>query len=110
MSKGAAPTAAPGSAADPQSAPCSVLRHALAEDDGIGEAPRRGEKPDHRLQTLPPLQPPGWWEGAARLEISWSAGAWVGFFPSLEIFKTHLDVVLCSLLQVTLLQQEGWTR
>jgi len=30
--------------------------------------------------------------------------------PSLKIFKTHLDVVLCSLLQVTLLQQEGWTR
>jgi len=25
--------------------------------------------------------------------------------PSLEIFKTHLDVVLCSLLWVTLLQQ-----
>jgi len=30
--------------------------------------------------------------------------------PSLEIFKTHLDTVLCSLLWVTLLQQEGWTR
>ena len=30
--------------------------------------------------------------------------------PSLEIFKTHLDKVLCSLLWVTLLQQEGWTR
>jgi len=30
--------------------------------------------------------------------------------PSLEIFKTHLDVVLCSLLWVTLLRQEGWTR
>ena len=29
--------------------------------------------------------------------------------PSLEIFKTHLDKVLCSLLWVTLLQQEGWT-
>jgi len=30
--------------------------------------------------------------------------------PSLEIFKTCLDTVLCSLLQVTLLCQEGWTR
>ena len=29
--------------------------------------------------------------------------------PSLEIFKTQLDKVLCSLLQVTLLQQGGWT-
>jgi len=29
--------------------------------------------------------------------------------PSLEIFKTHLDVVLCSLLWVTLLQQGCWT-
>jgi len=30
--------------------------------------------------------------------------------PSLEIFKTRLDKVLCSLLWVTLLQHEGWTR
>jgi len=30
--------------------------------------------------------------------------------PSLEIFKTHLDAVLCSLLWVILLQQGGWTR
>jgi len=30
--------------------------------------------------------------------------------PSLEIFKTHLDKVLCSLLWVTLLLQGGWTR
>ena len=30
--------------------------------------------------------------------------------PSLEIFKTHLDKVLCSLLQVILLQQWGWSR
>jgi len=30
-------------------------------------------------------------------------------FPSLEIFKTRLDKVLCSLLWVTLLRQEGWT-
>jgi len=29
--------------------------------------------------------------------------------PSLEIFKTRLDQVLCSLLWVTLLGQEGWT-
>jgi len=29
--------------------------------------------------------------------------------PSLEIFKTHLDTVLCSLLWVTLLRQEGCT-
>jgi len=29
--------------------------------------------------------------------------------PSLEIFKTRLDKVLCSLLWVTLLQQGGWT-
>jgi len=29
--------------------------------------------------------------------------------PSLEIFQTHLDKVLCSLLWVTLLRQEGWT-
>jgi len=29
--------------------------------------------------------------------------------PSLEIFKTHLATVLCSLLWVTLLRQEGWT-
>ena len=29
--------------------------------------------------------------------------------PSLEIFKTRLDKVLCSLLWETLLQQEGWT-
>jgi len=26
-----------------------------------------------------------------------------------EIFKTHLDTVLCSLLWVTLLRQGGWT-
>ena len=30
--------------------------------------------------------------------------------PSLEIFKPCLDAVLCSLLWVTLLRQEGWTR
>jgi len=30
--------------------------------------------------------------------------------PSLEIFKTHLDKVLCSLLWVTMLWQEGWPR
>jgi len=30
--------------------------------------------------------------------------------PPLEIFKTRLDKVLCSLLWVTLLLQEGWTR
>ena len=30
--------------------------------------------------------------------------------PSLEIFKTSLDAVLCSLLWVTLLWQRGWTR
>jgi len=30
--------------------------------------------------------------------------------PSLEIFKTHLDKVLCSLLWATLLRQGGWTR
>ena len=30
--------------------------------------------------------------------------------PSLEILKTRLDKVLCSLLWVTLLQQGGWTR
>ena len=30
--------------------------------------------------------------------------------PSLEIFKTRLDKVLCSLLWVTLLWQGGWTR
>ena len=30
--------------------------------------------------------------------------------PSLEILKTRLDKVLYSLLQVTLLLQEGWTR
>jgi len=29
--------------------------------------------------------------------------------PSLEIFRTRLDVVLCSLLWVTLLWQGGWT-
>ena len=29
--------------------------------------------------------------------------------PSLEIFKTLLDEVLCNLLWVILLQQEGWT-
>jgi len=29
---------------------------------------------------------------------------------SLETFKTRLDKVLCSLLYVTLLRQEGWTR
>ena len=29
--------------------------------------------------------------------------------PSLEIFQTRLDAVLCSLLWVTLLQQDGWT-
>jgi len=31
-------------------------------------------------------------------------------FPSLEIFKTCLNAVLCSLLWVTLLWQGGWTR
>jgi len=30
--------------------------------------------------------------------------------PSLEIFKPRLDAVLCSLVWVTLLRQEGWTR
>jgi len=30
--------------------------------------------------------------------------------PSLEIFKTRLDAVLCSLLWVTLLRQGSWTR
>ena len=30
--------------------------------------------------------------------------------PSLEIFQTRLEKVLCSLLWVTLLRQEGWTR
>ena len=30
--------------------------------------------------------------------------------PSLEIFQTPLDAVLCSLLWVTLLWQGGWTR
>jgi len=30
--------------------------------------------------------------------------------PSLEMFKTCLDKVLCSLLLVTLLRQGGWTR
>jgi len=30
--------------------------------------------------------------------------------PSLEIFKTHLDKILYSLLQVTLLRRGGWTR
>jgi len=30
--------------------------------------------------------------------------------PSLEIFKTRPDKVLCSLLWVTLLWQGGWTR
>jgi len=30
--------------------------------------------------------------------------------PFLEIFKTRLDEVLCSLLWVTLLWQRGWTR
>jgi len=30
--------------------------------------------------------------------------------PSLVIFKTRLDKVLCSLLWVTLLRQGGWTR
>jgi len=30
--------------------------------------------------------------------------------PSLEIFKTLLNAVLCSLLYVTLLRQKGWTR
>jgi len=30
--------------------------------------------------------------------------------PSLEIFKTRLDMFLCSLLQVTLLRRGGWTR
>jgi len=30
--------------------------------------------------------------------------------PSLEIFQTRLDKVLCSRLWVTLLGQEGWTR
>jgi len=30
--------------------------------------------------------------------------------PSLEIFQTCLDAVLCSLLWVTLLGQGGWTR
>jgi len=29
--------------------------------------------------------------------------------PSLKIFQTRLDKVLCSLLWVTLLQQGGWT-
>jgi len=37
-------------------------------------------------------------------------GAERGDSPALEIFKTHLDKVLCSLLQVTLLWQGGWTR
>lgn len=34
----------------------------------------------------------------------------VGESLFLETFKTHLDVIMCSLLQVNLLQQQGWTR
>jgi len=30
--------------------------------------------------------------------------------PSLEIFKTHLDEVLCNVFNMTWLQQGGWTR
>jgi len=30
--------------------------------------------------------------------------------PTLEVFKTRLDTVLCSLLYVALLWQGGWTR
>jgi len=30
--------------------------------------------------------------------------------PSLQLLKTHLDKVLCSLLWVTLLRQGGWAR
>ncbi|GAB0200312.1 mitochondrial enolase superfamily member 1 [Grus japonensis] len=30
--------------------------------------------------------------------------------PSLEILKTHLDAILCNLLEVILLQQGGWIR
>ena len=30
--------------------------------------------------------------------------------PSLEIFKPRLDVILCNLLWVILLQHGGWTR
>jgi len=33
-----------------------------------------------------------------------------GAAPSLEIYKTHLDEVLCNLLYVTLLRQGGCTR
>ena len=29
--------------------------------------------------------------------------------PSLEVFKTHLDVILCNLLWVILLYHGGWT-
>lgn len=30
--------------------------------------------------------------------------------PSSEIFKTHLDVILCNLLKVTLFEQGSWAR
>jgi len=30
--------------------------------------------------------------------------------PSLEIFKAHLDEILCSLVSMSLLWQRDWTR
>jgi len=46
-------------------------------------------------------------EGDRALEQVAQGGCGVSFSGD---FETHLDAVLFSLLQVTLLQQEGWTR
>ena len=43
------------------------------------------------------------------LKVRWHIDHFKGESPSLEIFKTRLDKVLCSLLWVTLLRQGGWT-
>jgi len=41
-------------------------------------------------------------------DLKWKLGFPV-LYPTWKIFKTRLDKVLCGLLWVTLLRQEGWT-
>ena len=64
------------------------------------------------LSRVVPIQDPVQWEasmGFRRVTEPWHRlPREVVESPSLEIFKTRLAAVLCSLLWVTLLRQGGW--